>query len=104
MEASGGSIRYRGGLRNWRGNVTWPFATLTADSEHIVLTSPLGGLTVTRLDEVFITPRDGLTSVGLRFYAEGASKGVTFWTGRRHELRRQLESLGWVVEDVPHPN
>ena len=104
MGAPSESIRYRGGLRNRRGNVTWPFATLTATSERIVLTSPLGGLTVTRSDDVLVTPHDGLTAAGLRFYAEGASSGVTFWTGRRDELRERLENLGWVVEDVPHPN
>lgn len=56
-----------------------------------------------RPDGLLVTTHEGLTAPGLRFYAGVASSAVTFWTGRRDELREQLEILGWVVEDRPHP-
>ena len=92
-------MRVRGGLRNRRGNATWPFALLVADTSSIVLKGPLGGVRFDTPQTVTISPRAGITAGGLRFAPDDlGSEAVTFWTGRRDEVVRELRRLGWTVE------
>jgi hypothetical protein len=89
-------IRARGGLRNRRGNVTWPLALLIAEPNRIVLKGLLGGARFDTPQRVKISPHDGITAIGLRFAPEDLrSEALTFWTARRDELVQQLRQLGW---------
>ncbi len=100
-----GRIRQIGGARLGSLNATYPFATLSADSQELSLLC---------LGREYVFPRSsiptlrrhrGLLSVGLRiehtvrahpqFVVFWAS--VFFWTSGFQRLRRRLEGLGYTV-------
>lgn len=65
------SAKFRGGLRNRRGNVTWPFATMLVTTGQVTLRSPPGGAEIptgTRHAQRW----RGLTAAGVRFTDEGS--------------------------------
>ena len=89
-------------------NLTWPFATLSADNQEIVISyKALFGI----IRNSFRISRNNLKSIkhkkGILPFSTGVeiahSNGeyppyILFWSFHYQELRKQLESFGYKVE------
>lgn len=96
--------KFRGGLRNRRGNATWPLATLLVTSDRVTLRSPLGGAEFTAASRWHVQRWRGLTAEGLRFTDESSLSALTFWTSRLQDVVAALEEHGWHVGNFPEPS
>ena len=89
---------FRGGLRNQRGNVTWPFAVLTVTREAIRTRSPLGTVVIHAGEAVHICEHRGLLSDGVRFTRESPLRWpLIFWTRRPQDVLAALRRFGWQI-------
>ncbi len=94
----GDEARFRGGVRNHRGNATWPLAVLTVSRESISVRSPLGNTVIRAGDGVHICEHRGLMSDGVRFTQESPlRKPLTFWTRRPQDVLAALARYGWQL-------
>ena len=92
--------KFRGGLRNRRGNATWPFATMHVNRERVLLRSPIGGAEILAGPTWHAQKWRGFSASGVRFTDERSlSTALTFWTFRLEDVVAALERYGWHVED-----
>ena len=89
----------------WVGNrntATYPFATMTWDSEHLLIETRALGLLPSRLklDRTSVSHvelRRGALGVGVHFVSpKGDADGVTFWALQRSRTEADLDRLGWT--------
>ena len=94
-----GGVRVHGrGWRRWAAmNATWPLASLRADRNSILITSPFGVWTISRLDVAQIKPYDALLGRGLKFESNDDHRVLIFWTFSRAKVVAGLRTLGWDV-------
>jgi hypothetical protein len=99
-----GQAKFRGGLRNRRGNATWPFATMLVTHDRVTLRSPIGGAAIVRGGTWHAQKWRGFASEGVRFTDETSlSTALTFWSFRLKDVVAALEQHGWHVEDFDQP-
>jgi hypothetical protein len=107
MKSVGAEFWQRGGARFGaespiaRINLTWPFATLTADTDKLVVV--LVGLIYFEFQKnslVRLSRYNGLFSKGLRIehVARRAPAFLVFWTFDYDALAAALGRLGYVVD------
>ena len=94
-----GGARFGGESRIAGINLTWPFVTLTADVDKLLL----GGLFHIELPKnslVRLSRYDGVLNKGLRieYVVRGASAFIVFWTFNYNALAAALQRLGYVVD------
>lgn len=105
----GETFRARGGVRiQGRGryrwtqrsfNATWPFASLEADRNCIVINFPFGTVRIGREHALLIEPYNGWMSSGVRFWSDENDRDVIFWTGDPESIIDALRVLGWDAAD-----
>lgn len=86
-------------------NLSWPFATLTAEADRLVLRASVGRLwsrtfSLERGQIVSIRKKRGFTASGIVIghTEEGCPPYLVFWTLRYAALKEELEALGYRVE------
>jgi hypothetical protein len=72
----------------------WPFASLEADRNVIVITSPFGSVSLRREHVFLIEPYDGWIK-GVRFWSDDDDREVIFRTGDPEFIIDSLRILGW---------
>lgn len=94
-----GGVRVHGrGWRRWAAmNATWPLASLRADRNSILISSPFGVWRISRLHVVQIEPYDALLGRGLKFESDDDDRVLIFWTFSRARVLAGLRTLGWDV-------
>ena len=98
-------ISQTGGARLGHFNASYPFATLSADSQMLRLTCLGRDYVFPRSSIQRLSRHRGLFSVGLRVEHTEPSypqfivfwASVFFWTSGFQRLRTQLESLGYAI-------
>jgi len=78
-------------------NATWPLASLRADRNSILISSPFGVGRISRLHVVQIEPYDALLGRGLKFESDDDDRVLIFWTFSRARVLAGLRTLGWDV-------
>ncbi|RYD23791.1 MAG: hypothetical protein EOP88_02790 [Verrucomicrobiaceae bacterium] len=97
-----GGISYGYGLLR-SINFSWPFATLTADAEKLVVRISVGiwrrTFVLERASILAIREKRGFLSKGIiiEHEVEGVLPHVLFWSLRHQVLRERLEELGYRV-------
>jgi hypothetical protein len=90
-----------GGARLGWGNVSCPFAKLSATEESICL-SVFGGRQIFPKSSIRgLSRHGGIFSTGLRIESEQMAHGkkVIFWTFDFQSLKNALEELGYKIHD-----
>jgi hypothetical protein len=88
-----------GGARVGLLNASWPFASLSATPDEIVI-SVLGLKDRFPRSAIELSRRQGILSVGLRVTRTvGDKSSITFWTFDFGNLKQRLEAMGYEVAD-----
>jgi hypothetical protein len=97
-----GGVRVQGrGWSRWTRldgfNAQWPFASLVADRNFIVISSPFGTVRFSREHVFLIEPYDGWINkgVGVRFWSDDDDRVIIFLTGDAEFIIDSLRILGW---------
>jgi hypothetical protein len=98
-----GGVRIQGrGRYGWTHpgtvNATWPFASLEADRNFIVINSPVGTVRISRENVLLIEACDGWIGKGVRFWSGDDDRDVIFWTRDPELIIDSLRVLGWDAE------
>jgi hypothetical protein len=107
----GETFRQRGGVRiQGRGryrwtqqsfNATWPFASLQADRNFIVINHPFGTVRISREHVLLIQTYNGWIreGIGVRFWSDDDNRDVIFWTRDPEAIIDALRILSWEALD-----
>ena len=90
-----------GGLRTDLINASWPFANLTASREALRLSVLSKEFSIGKDSITKLVKHRGLLTTGIKIEhaIPGVPTGPVFWTFSFAKLERNLEQLGYSVEE-----